>query len=137
MNIKLLSSEELSLKWGTIAPLIEEALSHGDGAWTTHALFLGCLSAHNQCWVLLDEEEEIQAAAITRIIQNPGYKELCVVTCTAHGFLGDYGKEVLEYLEDFARQSDCEKLSIVGRKGWARFLPEEYETPYQVYIRRL
>ena len=137
MFIRLLGSEELSEKWGEIKPEVNKALSYGDGGITSHALFLECLSSKSQCWVLEDPDGNIKGVAITRYINNSDGKELCIVTTTAPGYLRSHGTEVLTHFEDFARGSDCVKVSILGRKGWRRFLPEEYEEPYVTYIRRL
>ena len=136
-TIRMLGSEELTLKWYLIEPKIKESLAHGAGEVTPYSLLVECMSANAQCWVLEDPEGELKGVAITKYVAQVGYRELCIVVCTAKGFLGTHGKEILDHFEEFGRESDCKYVSILGRQGWRKFLPEEYVTPYQVYMRRL
>lgn len=128
--MRMLSNEELALDWHMIKPKVDEALVYGLGDITAHDLFLECMAGIGQCWVHED------VVAMSRIVRYTRYNELVVVTTTGKGW-ADYGPSCLEFLEKFARDIGCKYVSIYGRKGWAKVLPEEYKQPYQIYMKEV
>ena len=128
--MRMFSNEDLALNWYWIKPKVDEALAYGMGDVTAHDLFLECMAGIGQCW------EDGTAIAISRIVTYTRYKELVIVTTTGEGWY-DYGPKCLDFLEKFAQDIGCKYVSIYGRKGWGRVLPEGYVTPYQVYMKEI
>ena len=135
MTARILHSEELALRWSEFSPMIALALKHGNGDITPHNLFMECMSGQSQCWII-EEEDELYVVAITRLVRYVTYSEIQVVTTTGRGWF-QYGVGALTQIENFGREMGCKYTTINGRKGWARALPEEYKTPYQIYMREL
>ena len=66
--MRMLGHEELTLRWGEIAPEVEKSLAHGLGDITSYDLFIENLKGIAQCWVL-EEEDKLKAVAMTRILE--------------------------------------------------------------------
>ena len=127
--MRMLSNEELALRWHELQPKVHEALDHGIGESSAHNLFMECMAANAQFW----EHEDL--VAITRFIHYPQYKQLQVVVCSGSNLWID-GVECIEIFERFARDTGCRNVSIWGRKGWKKFLPD-YHEPYTLLIKEV
>ena len=139
--MRMLGHEELTLRWGEIAPEIEKSLAHGLGDITSYDLFIEVLKGIAQCWVLEEEDYKenrmkLKAVAMTRILTYTKYKEFVIVTTTGKGWF-KYGLPILIKFEEFAKEMGCKYASIYGRKGWARALPKEYKQPFTVLMKEL
>lgn len=137
MDVQRIHGDTLARRWGEIVPFVEEALMHGGGSVTSYGLFIQCLGATAQCWVTEDEYGDITGVAITRFEQLESTKILAIVTTTCTDwFIG--GPEVLEMFETFAKEHDCKKVNVYGRKGWARALRNfGYYEPYTVLTKEV
>ena len=89
-----------------------------------------------QCWVIECGEGWIKGVGITRIIQHPQYKQLQVVTLTGKGMLKQI-EECCKTVEYFAKGIGCKNISIYGRDGWNKVLPEGYKKSYTVYNKEI
>ena len=127
--MRMLSNEELALRWHEIQPLVQEALDHGIGESSSHNIFMECMATNAQCW------EHQGLIGITRFIQYPQYKQLQVVVCSGENLWAD-GPECIEVFESFARDTGCRNVAVWGRKGWKRFLTN-YIEPYTILVKEL
>ncbi len=80
-------------------------------------------SGHRQLWVS-EQDGNIWAIAITAIEESPHLKELVISGCAGEG---DWS-EMIKTIEDFGRQSGCQLVSVYGRPGWERKLPDYKKT---------
>lgn len=120
------------LVWPRVAGLIEAAMRRGDlSSFAAVAAAVGAGRA--QLWVAVARPDEIAAAAVTELHQTEWRKVCCIVACGAHQRVHarlrrHEGKErwlhLLAPIEDFARAEGCDAMRIMGRKGWARVLPD-------------
>lgn len=134
--IRLIEPEELSIKWALYKPKVDEALKHGAGECTSHSLFVECMNLQSQCWTIEDSEGWIKGVGITRIISHPDKKELQVVALTGKGLLNNinvYQKTI----DMFAKGIGCKQVSVYGRKGWTKALPDGYKLAYHVFIKEI
>ena len=129
--IRMLLPDELASRWHEVKPYVDRALAHGVGESTAHDLFMECMNYQAACW-----EEPGKAFAIVRLVHMHKHKQLQIVTTAGEGFK-DYGPEALAILEDFAKQEGCKYVSIWGRKGWERVLPEGYQHTYSVFHKEI
>ena len=129
--MKLLSGPELADNWHWIRPKIEEALVHGSGTVTSYGLFIQCLGAEAQCWV------RDGGVCITRFEYMEGAKQLAIVACTDNNWFSG-GPEILEYYEQFAKEQECGRVVVYGRKGWTKVLkPYGYHEPFVTLIKEV
>jgi hypothetical protein len=131
------------LVWPRVAGLIEAAMRRGD--LSSFAAVAAAVSAGRaQLWVAWESEDaEIVAAAVTELHQTEWRKVCCIVACGAasheehqgvHARLrglcrrrpGDMARwlDLLAPIEDWASAEGCDAMRIMGRKGWARVLPD-------------
>lgn len=127
--MRMLTHEELTLRWREIEPRVSLALSHGTGECSPFDLFKECLSSNAQAW----EHEGL--FAITRFNHFPQYKQLQIVVLEG-GFFDTDWDYCLEFLTGFAKELDCKNISVWGRPGWKRVLKNFHE-PYTVLIKEV
>lgn len=127
--MRMLSLEELTLKWGEVEPRVASALSHGSGECSTFNLFQECMSGNAQAW----EHEGL--IGITRFNHFPQYKQLQIVVIEGKFFVTDW-EHCLSILENFAKEMGCRNISVWGRLGWKRVL-QDFHEPYAVLVKEL
>jgi|TARA_R110001606_G_scaffold380882_1_gene541687 hypothetical protein len=129
--IRMLGGPELADQWHKLKPLVEQSLVHGSGSVTSHGLFIQCLGAVAQCWV------RDGGVCITRYEYNEGNKQLAIVACTDTNWFNQ-GPEIMELLENFARETGCLKTVVYGRKGWKKVLESYgYSEPFTTLTKEL
>ena len=77
-------------------------------------------------WLAWDGEK-VLGAGVTRLIG-----EVCELV--AYGGSGEF--HLLQTIENYARDEECIKMRILGRKGWVRVL-KDYSQPYVVLEKEL
>jgi hypothetical protein len=90
------------------------------------------LSGRALLWVI--SGEKIECAGVTEIHRTQHSK-----VCFIRAFGGKHHKKwkhLLSGIEEFARAEDCDVVRWIGRKGWARILPE-YRVAGVVMERRI
>ena len=130
--IRVVYKEELAERWCEIKPYIDRAIAHGIGESSSHDLFMECMNDYGHCW----ESIEPKAFGITRFNQFDQHNQIQVVTCAGEGWQ-HYGPEALSAIEDYARNAGCKYITIWGRKGWERVLPDGWKHTYAVYSKEI
>jgi hypothetical protein len=79
------------------------------------------LSGRALLWLATDGAT-IHAAAVTELAASEWRKVCVIVACGGH----DRARwlHLIGGIEEFARAEGCAAVRILGRKGWARVLPE-------------
>jgi hypothetical protein len=109
------------LVWPRVAGLIEAAMRRGD--LSSFAAVAAAVSAGRaQLWVASEHPDGIAAAAVTELHQ-PRRRKYCVIVACG-GYDMARWLHLLAPIEDFARAEGCDAMRIMGRKGWARVLPD-------------
>ena len=110
----------MHLVWPRVAGLIEAAMRRGD--LSSFAAVAAAVSAGRaQLWVAC-KSTEIEAAAVTELHQ-PQRRKYCVIVACG-GAHRERWLDLLAPIEDWARAEGCDAMRIMGRKGWARVLPD-------------
>lgn len=137
MGTRMLTGEELALRWHIIEPYVRKSLAYGLGDLTTYDIFIECQQFICQCWIREEEHGVINGVAITRLLTHKQYKEMVIVCTTSEGWF-EHGPEILKMLEQFGRDMECKYASVYGRKGWVRALKDYgYEEPYTTLMKEL
>lgn len=76
-------------------------------------------------WVITDELR-LMGALVTRLYEARGHKVCQVIAIGGDGLPG--WKHLLSDIETFARNEDCRKVRLSGRRGWGRVFPDYAET---------
>jgi hypothetical protein len=72
-------------------------------------------------WIVW-REPEVVATLITRV-RNTNKSKVCEV-CAAGGKESRVWLHMMANIEQYARDMGCNRISVTGRKGWARLLPD-------------
>lgn len=78
----------------------------------------------NQLWLTVDDEYNIIGVTTTSICAN---RNISVMEIVAHGgsSLGeDHLSEVMDSLNNFASDNNCDVIRVIGRRGWKRVLAQ-------------
>jgi hypothetical protein len=133
MKIVLLHPEELLLRWSELSPLIQDALSKGQGENTLVDHMKNLLDFKTHCWLITDNENGIKGVILTEFLQYTRHKTLHVITLSGNSFK-DW-VHLYPTVEQFAKDGGAIAIEQWGRKGWEKVLPKlipGFETAYVV-----
>jgi hypothetical protein len=113
--------------WNQHRHSVALALDRGNVGTSIEAVERWLFSGEAQLWLTR------HGVGVTQLTKQDGQ-----MLCTLVAFTGDYPKckQNLATLEQFAREVGCERFMVLGRKGWARRLPD-YRSPYIVLEKSL
>jgi len=137
--IKVLSQEELALRWHEVKPYIDKAIEHGIEETSSMDMFKGAMNNTYYCVEVLDDNTTVSFAML-RVNHYENHSQLQIVTATATSEKKweQYAKESLEYAEETAKQIGCKYVSVWGRPGWAKKLKEfGYNHTYTVMTKEV
>ena len=128
MNIKYVSPHEIDRNdWPRVGALLDRVLKRGDH--TTESVLAEIIEGTVQLWSVND----LQAVCVTRRHQRPRHRVLCIEWLAGKGFK-DWGEALNARLEDFARDTGCDRIEAsTARKGFKRWRLPGYTPKYTVY----
>ena len=111
-------SDLVGKAWDVSAPYLKRALDESQGDYTLGDIRRMLDSADAQLWVVY-EDGVPSGALVTRIIAYPS--PVCELWLYA-GALPSNFAELLGEVEAWARDLDCARIQVHGRRGWVRKL---------------
>ena len=102
--------------WHRVAGLVQRAIDV-EQEYTLEEIYYSLTAGMHQLWVAGDAEK-IEAILITKLMNSICYVELCAgkgMACTKY----------LKIVEEWARQAGCNKIVVMGRRGWERALKKK------------
>ena len=134
VTTRMITVDEAVEKENVLGPMIQKALAKGQGErdFNDYAALLVQGDAH--LW-LVEDDSGILGVALTKFIQYPQYKSLHIAALTGDKWF-EWGPEAHTRLEEFAKETGCEKIEVWGRRGWEKALKAipEYEHAYSVFV---
>jgi hypothetical protein len=110
--------------WPDIEHFIRKATDECDGRFEPEDVLAEVVAGHAHLWVVWNEEtRRPEAAMTTKIIQFPR-KRVCLVQFTGGENMPAWVDEWMEAVQRYARECGCASLETVGRRGWARIVPD-------------
>ncbi len=113
--------------WPFARPLIKRAIDRV-GLTAFEDVEQPVLDGRALLWIAWDGK--IEAAATTEIYHDA----LVVVACGGEDM--DRWLHLLKPIEEYGRKAGCKRSRIIGRKGWARVLPD-YKTEFHIMEKAL
>ena len=113
-------SKDVPLIWDELLPMIRRVVGLEYSCDTEKSLLTEILCQNYQLWLGFTPSGKIGLVFITTIEVRPRYKA-CVVLYAA----GEKPREWLEFSKAvtlWAKQKNCQRLEVCGRKGWVRVL---------------
>jgi len=126
--------ESLNALWSQLCPWIVRALKEGAGEYEPEDILSLAKDKRCQVWALLDNSEVI-GAIVTQIVVYPRRKMVLLFLASARDGLREHWLPWIRHFEMWARSVGADGLEILGRKGWARVLPDDYSLT-QVVMRK-
>jgi len=122
METKQLSVEECNIYLPLIQPWVQQAMDYSAGESTIQDVMQKLSNGLAQCWLHFNSDKELIALSVTEVIQYMRKRSLHVITHTALSNRFDEIGEQHQYLEDFAKENNCDTVVAWCRKGWSRVL---------------
>lgn len=116
--------------WPWLAGLYKEAMDHGQNESTLTDYLQKLLNYQAQAWVI-DDNGKYVGAGLTEILNYSQHKTLHIIL-----FTGDelaIHPEVIEVLDEFAKQNGCTAQEVWGRRGWCKMLPKRIPGFFEAY----
>jgi deoxyxylulose-5-phosphate synthase len=145
MKVIQLSNTDIMQFWNVLEPAISKALATSEGEANTYYYLNKFSNNDYQCWVVLNEDNDVVNVSTTRINTYPEHKSLHILTTTSVG-VGKWKeyKEAHHAIEQYAREQGCKRIEMYGRKGWSKVLnkllgtqKEKYKEVYVVHSMEL
>ena len=118
--------EDLEFIWSQVKPQIEKAL---DGSYSSYDILEYIKQNRMQLWISWNDG--IEASFVTEVCDYPQLRVMRWVLAGGSN-MESWLELVTSKVEDWAKRNNCQRLEIVGRKGWTKVL-RDYE-PQAVYF---
>src|SRR6056300_1850383 len=118
--------EDLEFIWLQVKPQIEKAL---DGSYSSYDILEYIKQNRMQLWISWNDG--IEASFVTEVCDYPQLRVMRWVLAGGSN-MESWLDLVTSKVEDWAKKNNCQRLEIVGRKGWTKVL-SDYE-PQAVYF---
>jgi len=105
-------------------PHIQRALDRG-GSYTIHNVLDELRSGAAQLW-LIERGDKVTAICITVLNQHPQSKSCLIWLCGGDGV--KTWLHLLTHIEDWAKAEGCDLITLRGRAGWERIMPDYEKT---------
>jgi hypothetical protein len=126
-------------EWLKIARILKKATLHSPDADIVSAM-QDVRTGEAQLWCLVDEEEQLAGAIVTRVVEymNGNTVLLLQLGATAGKSRLDHDciRLIFEHLEGVGRMLGCGSVRIEGRMGWGRIL-RDYDEIGRIYEKKI
>lgn len=117
-----LSAKDAGYYWDAVTPLIIKGLERTDGEYSLKDYQDYIESQYWDLWIAVNlDTKEIQGVAVTEIIEHPNFNELLMRMVIGKQF-NKFLLETETQFQEFAKENNCKRLVLYGRKGWLRVL---------------
>lgn len=123
------AEEWIAAEWQRCAPFIQRAVERTDGAFDIEYVREGVLSGDAQLW------PGQNSAVVTRIETHPSGLKACLLWLAGGDDLAEL-KKLETAISAWAKRMGCERMEIIGRRGWLKAL-SDYREGSTVLVRDL
>lgn len=111
-------STEIDNNWDDVKGFISDAIKYSHDRYTIDSVYKCVSEKSMQLWKLTEDNKIVGAG--TSYITNYPNKTVCTIAF----YGGKMPYETISTMENWARESGCDEIEIVGRKGWLRQMKE-------------
>lgn len=116
MQLGWITPEQIPALWPQVRFHLQRAVDRGWSDW--RVIEDDVLNNRSTLWVAYDLEG-VHAAAITQVT----WDGVCEIIACGGKRMKQF-MPLLRQIEFFSRNAGCKAMRIIGRKGWARMLPD-------------
>lgn len=125
--------EDLEFIWSQVVPHIERAL---DGSYSTYDILNNIQDNRMQLWISWNNtDKRVEAAFVTEVCDYPQIRTMRWVLAGGNN-MEEWLNPLLEKVENWAKKNKCQRLEIVGRKGWTKVL-RDYKPQATYFVKEL
>lgn len=136
LYISGIPSKDIDKIWFACEPFIEKAANKGQEEMELEHIYKFCKEAKMQLWVIFDENNIIQGAGTTEIINYPAKTVCRLVTLGGNNF--DDWMSHIKVIEEWALEKNCKAIETFCRRGFAKKMEKYgYEQTYTVLGKEL
>ena len=132
VQVSLVPTEHVLNVWPAVVGYVADALAYTYGRYEPEDTLDELLAGTHQLWIAF-EDGDINGAVISHILQYPRKRFLGCPIVTGDEFSA-WKAPMLNILQRFAADNDCDGLEATARLGWARvFKDDGYEALWQTF----
>lgn len=137
MNITIVPHGELHAVLPHIVEYVKKAREWTLGRWNTDDLLALAFNKNVATWVLFDDDNAIHGYLMTEIVDYPQARHFCVLNCGGRdGSLDACVELVFDTFEQYAKDSGCDGVEIMGRPAWWKHIKARgYDAPQRQYFK--
>jgi hypothetical protein len=123
-QISYVPPEDVGLIWKQIEPLLLKPLEIDGFAYMPKDIFDSILKKKMQLWISWNGKTNVvEAAIVTEIIDYPRLRS-CRYFLAGGTNMKSWFNPMKEQIEQWAIQNNCQRIELVGRKGWVKWLKD-------------
>ena len=127
IKVSMVPREHVTNIWDAVTPHLKKAADYTYGRYEVEDI-LDCLTDYDYTlWIAFDDKE-IKGAVVTMVSSYPRKKYLDMVF-TGGVELEKWKKPMLELLQKWAFDTECDGIESIGRPGWAKIFKSDGHKP--------
>jgi len=133
VEVSLVDPDYLYLIWDETSSVLDRSIGTAHGRYSLDHIAHEIMTGEQHLWVVFDDDKKVISALTTKFVSYPGKRLL------AGQFLGGerimrWRDSMLETLERWAVDNNCDGMEMTGRRGFERILKPHGWTPeYTVF----
>jgi len=135
MQVTWVPTEHIEFVWPNIREYMMGAAEFTFGRFTAEDIKNELLrrQGEQQLWIAFEDKDNFYGAVVTEVYQYPQMRAL-IMHFTGGKQLPKWKKPMLEILQQFAADNECDVIESYGRPGWAKvFKKDGYEQRFIFY----
>ena len=125
MNLVRIPTSNINDVWNLVKKNIEEALSFS-GSYTDSDFILECVKSEKmQLWILWDKEQTTSIEKYYGVVVTESIQRKLKRSCNIFIVTGRHRQKwqhLVESLEDFAIEQNCDCMELYARPGWDKIM---------------
>jgi len=125
-DVSLVMPDQLMTIWKDIEKYLNKSSKRSKGRTTTQDIFYECLNSQSSLWIIFDTGNmNITGCLVTQINEYPTGKKMLNLDHIAGNKMGNWSDRVLEVMEKWAKDNECNGLEGVGRQGFWNWIKDK------------
>lgn len=132
MQVSAVPVEYVKEVWPDIKEYMQGAADYTYGRYDVDDILESITDYDHVLWIAFNEEG-IKGAVVTSFVDYPRKRMLCMQFCGGVE-VTDWQAPMLELLQRWAKDNDCDGIESTGRMGWSKvFKSDGYKPLWQTY----
>jgi hypothetical protein len=135
-QISYVPPKDVGLIWKQIEPLLLKPLEIDGFAYMPKDIFDSLLKKKMQLWISWNvKTNNVEAAIVTEIIDYPRLRS-CRYFLAGGTNMKSWFNPIKEQIEQWAIKNKCQRIELVGRKGWVKWL-KDYKQQHIILMKEI